>query len=211
MRELRTRPDRQASPRGGDRTLQILNAAKAILIRDGYRGLTLRAIAHECGISVGNLNYYYARKGDLLRDLVDRVYEAYLAEFGRIREQAVGSPRDELEAVLRFLFHDLGTRETTVFFPEIWALANHEPYAAEAMDRLYAAERRSFEELIHRVNPRLGPKTVRMLALHASASIEGHTMFVGDGKPFAGQRKELADLLVERFLETLDTLPVEEP
>ena len=204
MRELKTRPGTGASAKGGDRVLQILEAAKHILIRDGYPRLTLRAIASEAGISVGNLNYYYRHKADLLRDLVNTVFDGYLAEFERIHAEAQGSPREELEAVLRFIFQDLGTRETTVFFPELWALANHEAYAAEVVDNLYAAERAIFEELIPRINPRLTANEVHLLAVTISASIEGHTPFVGEGKPWAGQRKALEDLVVGALLDRVE-------
>ncbi len=200
MRELQTRPGTGASNKGEQRVLQILNGAKEILIRDGYRGLTLRAVAAECGISVGNITYYYRHKADLLRDLAHRVFDGYAAEFTRIRDASTGNTRDEFEAVLRFIFQDLGTRETTVFFPELWALANHEDYAGEAVNEIYAAERQLFEELIARLNPRLPPLRVKLLALHISASIEGHTMFVGAGKTWARQRFELGEILVQNAL-----------
>ena len=206
MRELqsRRRAGAGASDKGEDRVLQILSAAQEILIRDGYRGLTLRRIADECGISVGNLNYYYRRKADLLHDLVRRVFDAYLAEFDRIRAEGHGSARAELEAVLRFLFEDLSTRETTVFFPEIWALANHDEDAAEAVDEIYRNERLVFEELIPKVNPRLRPEQIETLAVFASASIEGHTMFVADGKPWMPRRKELQDNAIKAILDLID-------
>ena len=184
--------------------LQILGAAQEILIRDGYQGLTLRRIADECGISVGNLNYYYRRKADLLHDLVRRVFDGYLAEFDRIRGETHGCPRDELEAVLRFIFEDLSTRETTVFFPEMWALANHDEDAAEAVDEIYSNERLVFEELIPQMNPRLRPEQVESLAVFVSASIEGHTMFVGDGKPWQPRRKELQDHAIKAILDLID-------
>lgn len=200
MRELRTRPGTGASNKGERRVLQILNAAKQILIRDGYSGLTMRAVAGECGLSLSNITYYYRRKSDLLRDLTNRVFDGYAAEFTRIRAASTGDTRKEFESVLRFIFRDLATRETTVFFPELWALANHEDYAVQAVGELYAAERALLEELIARLNPRLPAARVKLLAMHIAASIEGHTMFVGRGKPWRKQHRALENTMVQSAL-----------
>ncbi len=159
------------SDKGQDRIAQILAATQTILIRDGYARLSLRSIAQECGISVGNLNYYFRRKSELLRALIDAVWQGYVEEIVEIRSGTFDSPLAELESVLRFIFQDLRTRDTTVFFPELWALANHEDYASEVMDRLYAYERGVFQGLIEQVRPDLPSDDVERLALHLSASM----------------------------------------
>lgn len=192
------------SGKGEDRVSQILESARDILIRDGYQGLTLRQIADECGISVGNLNYYYPRKADLLHDLFRGVIDGYLSEFDRIRAETPGTVRDQLEAVLRFIFSDLSTRETTVFFPEIWALANHDADAASAVAELYDDEQSVFRELIQQLKPGLAESQVRTLAVFTSASIEGHTLFVGDGKPWLGDRATLQDHAIDAIFGLID-------
>ena len=73
MRELASkyRPGTAVSEKGNQRIDQIIRAARDTLIRAGYHGFTMRAVAAECEISVGNLNYYYASKADLLADLLE--------------------------------------------------------------------------------------------------------------------------------------------
>ncbi|MEO1231894.1 MAG: TetR/AcrR family transcriptional regulator [Myxococcota bacterium] len=195
-------PDRGSEP-GEDRIDGILAATEEILLRDGYARLSMRAIAQECGISVGNLNYYFRRKVDLLRAMTDRVWRRYRDEIVRVRQGPFESPRGELEAVLRLIFKDLYTRRTTVFFPELWALANHADYAAEVMDRLYGFERGVFCELISGVRPDLGAADQERVALHISASIEGHTLFVGAGKRFEADR-DVEDLAIDAYLQLVD-------
>lgn len=85
-------------------------------MEEGYANLSMRKVAKKAGISIGNLNYYYRTKEDLLRDLVDYVIIPYLEEFDRAREEAGDSPEKQLEAVLNFWITDLSTPETTVFF-----------------------------------------------------------------------------------------------
>jgi AcrR family transcriptional regulator len=56
---------------------KLLNAAGAVVRRDGAQALTLDAVAAEAGVSKGGLLYHFASKRELIEALVDR----WLAEF----------------------------------------------------------------------------------------------------------------------------------
>ena len=45
---------------------QILDAARLVLIRDGYERITTRRIAEEAGVNIATLHYYFGTKEDLL-------------------------------------------------------------------------------------------------------------------------------------------------
>ena len=60
----------------------------------GYGGFTMRRIASRAGITIGNLNYYYRTKEDLLQDLLENVINDYLVEFERRRQIAGHSPKN---------------------------------------------------------------------------------------------------------------------
>jgi AcrR family transcriptional regulator len=49
----------------------IMDAAIAILGRDGMSGLTTRAIAREAGVNQALINYHYRNKNNLLLEMVD--------------------------------------------------------------------------------------------------------------------------------------------
>lgn len=204
MRELtsKNRPGTAVSRKGNERIDQIIYAARDVLIRQGYQGFTMRAVAAECNISVGNLNYYYGSKADLLEDLLEIVIQGYLADFDEILAKSdPRSPELALEGVIRFIISDLGTRETTVFFPELWALANHDADASKRMHELYTKARLVFDELIPRINPALSPAEARQVSLFLSASLEGHTMFLGYRKPWARYRQQLSNIAVKGLLD----------
>jgi AcrR family transcriptional regulator len=55
----------------------LLDAAVAVIRRDGAQGLTLDAVAAEAGVSKGGLLYHFRSK----RDLLDAMVERWLAEF----------------------------------------------------------------------------------------------------------------------------------
>src|SRR5262245_2142854 len=51
---------------------QILDAAEAVVVRDGVRNLTLDAVAVQSGVSKGGILYHYRTKEDLAAAMVER-------------------------------------------------------------------------------------------------------------------------------------------
>lgn len=56
----------------GDTRARLLEAAGAVIRRDGAQALTLDAVAAEAGVSKGGLLYHFASKRELLDGLVGR-------------------------------------------------------------------------------------------------------------------------------------------
>ena len=202
-RQTLNRPGTATQQKGLSRLLSILDAARDIFMEQGYSSLTMRKVAAKANISIGNLNYYYRTKEDLLRDLIDYVIIPYLEEFDRARTAAGESPVKQLQAVLDFWIDDLSTPETTAFFPECWALANHNPFVAELMDEMYAKARQSLNELIPQINPTLTQKESEQLALYMCASMEGLTVFAGYKKPWSAQLGNLKKISINNFMDII--------
>lgn len=185
--------------KGRTRAADILDAGVTVLIEHGYHNLSLRRVAEEAGLRLGNLQHYFPTKDALVQAMLDRVIETYLSRFGRIRLSGL-DPESEFREVVAAVFTDLNKRRTTVFFPELWSLANHDPQVAGYMERMYARYRDVLESLIVRINPELDAMQVKRLALFISASIEGHTMFVGHRKAWRPQTRELLATATASFL-----------
>ncbi len=88
-----------------------------------------------------------------------------------------------------------------MFFPELWVLANHDSHASKRMHELYRKARLVFDELIPKINPVLSPTEVKQLSLFLSASLEGHTIFVGYKKPWAKHRQRISNIAVKSLLD----------
>ena len=172
-------------------------------MEQGYSSLTMRKVAAKANISIGNLNYYYRTKADLLRDLIDYVIIPYLEEFDRVREQVGESPEKQIKAVLKFWIEDLGTPETTAFFPECWALANHNAFVADLVDDLYIKARQALNELIPQINPTLTQKESEQIALYMCAAMEGLTIFAGHEKPWSAQLGALKQMSINNFMDII--------
>lgn len=205
VKEQQQRRARVATYEKGQARIEaILDAAAEVLISQGYKKLTLRQIALQAGITVGNLTYYYRSKEALLKDLLEKILSTYLDEMDRVVEASGDSPADRFVAVVEYLIEDLHTQRTTKFFPELWALANHDAYAADLMEKMYADERQALFDLIHAINPELDELQTNHFALFVSASIEGMTMFVGAGKKQEGALQSMKKMACKSFLQLIE-------
>lgn len=201
MRKLKPQKrDNAASVRGQESVVSILTAARDVLVEEGYPRLTMRNVAERAGITVGNLSYYYANKEDLLHDLLEAVIQGYVEDFDRIAANTERSPAERLEDMIRFVITDLATKETTGFFPALWALASHDDFAAGEMVRVYEIERGAFARVIAEMRPDLLKRDRDLLALFISASIEGHTMFIGYKREKAAAGGAIANIASRSFL-----------
>jgi AcrR family transcriptional regulator len=197
---IKLRPGTATYARGRESVQRILEAAKEVFLAEGYSAVSMRRIARDACISPSNLNYYYASKDDLIADLLQGIIGAYLEEFDSLRHDAGTSPEDQFRAVLGFVIDDLADRQTTLFFPELWALANRSERTTAQMEDLYSQYRHVIAEVIAEINPELSAERIETLALFISSSIEGHTVFIGDGRPHRAKGAEIKEIATETFL-----------
>jgi AcrR family transcriptional regulator len=54
---------------------KLLAAARRVLVRKGYAGLTMQAIEEECGVNRALVHYYFGSKAGLLEALFDTLFE----------------------------------------------------------------------------------------------------------------------------------------
>jgi AcrR family transcriptional regulator len=195
---------------GRDRVAQILDAALEIILEGGYQALSLREVARRCGVRIGAVTYYYKGRTDLLQDVLNMVLAPYAERFNAI-EHAPGATADQkLEQIIRLLLEDIQTQRTTGLFPHLWALANHDRFVAQAVDSIYILERLRLTPLIGELNPRLAAQERETLALFVAASIAGSTMFIGHGKPWAGELPLYTAIACRTLIDVVKTITPEQ-
>tara|TARA_X000001036_G_C20665868_1_gene800696 strand:+ start:1105 stop:1704 length:600 start_codon:yes stop_codon:yes gene_type:complete len=191
--------------RKGQKTaIRILEAAEHLLINDGYQALSVRKIAAECAITPGNLQYYFPTKEVLIQKLLSRIINGYLNEFSRLRQDAGMDPKQQLRAVLTHVIKDLNKKYTTHFFPEVWALSNHESSIVKSLDEMYGAYRDVISEIILKINPSMSSERAWDLALFMTASLEGHTMFIGYAKPWTKKTSDIIEIALRSFINLIE-------
>lgn len=69
--------------KGEQTRARIVDAALSLFEERGYAGTTMRAVAQEAGVSVGNAYHYFASKDQLVQGFYDRVQATHAAESAR--------------------------------------------------------------------------------------------------------------------------------
>lgn len=91
---------------------RILDAAEELFSRHGLHGVTLKDVAHKIGVHTSLMNYYFADKADLLRQVVDRrapvTINRRMDALDRYEAECGGRPTVE-GAIRAFLVTDLKT------------------------------------------------------------------------------------------------------
>ncbi|WP_347271399.1 TetR/AcrR family transcriptional regulator [Rhizorhabdus histidinilytica] len=188
---------------GRARILQILETAFDIVMTKGYAALSLREIARACEIRVGAVSYYYRTKEDLIRDLLESAVAPYKDFAEDIERNDTIAPEQKFRIMVEMVLEDIRTEKTTKFYPELWALSNHDPFVSNLLDQTYSAQRAVFQRIIRSINPSLSEETARDLALYVSSSLEGMTLFVGYERSQADKFDRMNKLAVDNLLDVV--------
>ena len=203
-------PEREGGYSKGNETRDlILRTALDILIEEGYRAMSMRRVAAECGIKFGNLTYHYRSREDLVRELLEAVIHSYEREFDQIIHLP-GRPAERLERICAFIMDDIRSKKTTHLFPELWALSNHDAFVLGRVQELYERARAPLADIIGEMRPDLSVEDRRAIALFISASMEGLTPFSGYEKPFEPSMPKLKAIAIHSFVSLVGTYNGEE-
>lgn len=171
--------------RGEQTKRRIIDAAFELFVSRSAEDFTMRNLAAELDMRVGNLTYHYNTKSELLESLVRDRLAAYAQDILNLLQVTVTSPLDALEKTVTYLVQDLRQPEIG-FFPQLWARALHDPQAAELMEEIHEVERQLIAGLISATRPDWEKSACDGLSLHITASIEGLTIFIGQNRKSQG-------------------------
>ncbi|WNG41708.1 TetR family transcriptional regulator [Archangium violaceum] len=187
--------------KGHERVESILEAATDTLVEEGYAGLTLRRVAQRADLSLGNLQYYFPTKQDVVRALLSRYLEAATR---RVRERVEGGgsePGERIRRALEALLEDQESPRHCQLFAELWAMAARDSMVADALAVFYAGFRAGVVELLRELAPAVPPERRERHAALLVAFFEGLSLFRGGGSlrraSVAGLEQELQSLLEE--------------
>ncbi len=115
-------------PALSERHIRILDAAEHVFARAGFHAATMHDVAHEAGMSPGNLYRYFASKNAIIAGMAERDRMQIAADFAGL-DAAKGSVLDQLELFgRRHLIEE--PREKAVIALQIWAEAARDPEMA---------------------------------------------------------------------------------
>jgi AcrR family transcriptional regulator len=195
----RSRAGTAVQAKGRRRADDILEAARAVIVDDGYAALSTRKVAERVGIRQSNVQYYFPTKVDLVRalfeDSVARSTRAVAARLG----DGPASPEARLLGSLDYFLETHHSLEEQRFQRELWALAAHDPAMARVMNGLY----RRWVDLTARnllqLNPALDRARAQRRALLLISLVDGLSLFHGatalDHPAVRGIEEEIRELV----------------
>jgi AcrR family transcriptional regulator len=140
----------------GERRLEIVQAARDILISEGFHKLTLRNVANRVGIKLASLQYHYKNKAALIGAVVEKAseYELYRAR-NLLKIEPGGDPRLQIDQAIRSALDDHKAKEENQLFNQMMAMAIEEPAAQELIDDYYHELWAIWSDLLLKFNPSL--------------------------------------------------------
>jgi AcrR family transcriptional regulator len=184
---LETTPAAPPTEKGANRREEILEAASALLLEDGYAAFSARGVAARAGLRLSHVQYYFASPAAILAELLERFVRRYgdeiLARFGA----GEGTGEERLYRALDFLLNDEAyRRDCGIFMIEVAGFAARNEVIAAALARYYEIYFDLFSGIVKTLNPSLPPRARARRARQCVALIEGMSIT----RPHMGARGE---------------------
>lgn len=96
-------PPTPSQARGRERRATIVAAAATVLVRDGLRAVTHRAVAREAGVPLGSTTYYVADRDELVREALGLLVDQERARRGAVAPGPDGDVAAAARAVVDLL------------------------------------------------------------------------------------------------------------
>jgi AcrR family transcriptional regulator len=189
----------------------ILEAAERVLVEHGYAEFTLRRVAAEASITVGNLTYHYATKIDLAKSMVDRTLVRYIDRLSEPLRDPTKDPGVEVAQRMRWLLGDAASPRVSRLFRELWAMASRHEFAAHALDTFYRRAVESMLNLYRQTNPALPAKQLLALGYLAAILSEGSTILFGTLSNSETLFRAVQETAVRAFLMALGSIDTPPP
>ncbi len=196
--------------RGSDTVDAILKAALHVLVEEGASAFTLRRIAAESGLQVGNVSRHFPKKEMLVQVLLEELLSPSQGDVKRQITNMGMPPEEGLALVIGGSLDGIQTKKTTRLFTELWAMANHNEFVAERVELVYRYVHGLIGAFVAELNPALSEQEIEVVSVYISASIEGSTMLAGYEKPWSGIMPQIRGIAVKFLVELAKTITPDE-
>jgi AcrR family transcriptional regulator len=185
---------------------EILDMAEVQLTRHGAEGLSVRAVAQALDISVGNLQYYFATRADLLDAIFNRQADRFRAELTEQLLNKGGDPRTDLLIIIDYW---LGVQfdASQALFWHLWAISAHDDNARTTMVTVYDQLLNRIAKLLRTIHQPLTSREALQRAAAMGALIDGSGLYVGFGRRPSPHLVDLQDEIRRDVIEIIDRLP----
>lgn len=165
--------------KGSERVGEILEAAKTILVEEGFAALSFREVARRTEMTVGNVGYYFPSKDELLTALAEHIFDRWDARFRRHVPADLADARAIFRHSIWYMIEENKRPKTKSLLLEMWSMANRSRAATRMMDAFYRRMRLWLEAMLADLDPAAQLHTLRLRAALITAQIEGLMLLIG--------------------------------
>lgn len=195
--------EKSLSAKGQKRIASILSTAGKVLAEHGPEDFSVNRVAAEAGISLGNLQYYFPKKKDLMYALLNNMFQPWIAQL----EQAVTEQADAecdkqlLRHMLELAFVSNTSDENCAVVWVCTAMALYDDEVLAMLDEWYVLFRHLVAKGLERSNPKLSKQRRESISLFIVATIEGHAMIwrhsASDRRKLNKMNKDFIDYVLQ--------------
>ena len=175
----------------------ILEVARCVLIRDGYHAFTIRRVADEAEMSVGNLTYYFPNKNSLVEAVMEAVFKRYEPRYAEFLAKGDPDSGDPTADLVTWFLRDAVTDDTAGLFMELWVMAKHHRFGSEALSRFYDDGVRNVANALAQQYPDLSQHELERIAYFMLTVTEGSTAVFARHGSRAVEHEEIIPLAIE--------------
>jgi AcrR family transcriptional regulator len=157
--------------KGDRRRAEILDVARRLLVDSGYDRVVMRDVATRVGVTLGNLQYYFPTRDDLLEGVVRAEFARNQAEIAAL-SAGTRPARAKLEAITRHLI-EIWAREGGRVYVVMSLLALHHRRFAALHREIYAAFYDGLLPVLREIRPSATTAELRRLARLITTLIDG--------------------------------------
>jgi AcrR family transcriptional regulator len=168
--------------KGSSTATEILEQTKNILSEKGLGAISVRSVAERCGMSPGNVTYYFKTKEILFSELAKYLFARWNRRFYQKVPDFLGSPLDRFALSIEYMIEENKRPKSSSMLLEMWTMASHSPAVMVMMDVFYGQMRSWIEGLLLAANPRLSKATRQLRAALITAQIEGLMILIGPNR-----------------------------
>jgi AcrR family transcriptional regulator len=158
--------------KGERRREQVLTEARRHLVDGGLERFSVRSVAEAVGITLGNLQYYFPTRDDLLAAVIRA---EIAADASSVPPTGVGDAADELAAAVRTLSRRWSGESRSVYVA-LGLLAQQGSTMAELAAEVWSAAYDLMTEMVRAVSPSVPASEARARAMVIVALIDGASL-----------------------------------
>lgn len=154
----------------------ILDCGVSVLKNEGYQEFSMRRVAAEAGISLGNLQYHFKTKEILIENILDCYIKDYTKKLNEESISFKTGSRSELDKLIEYIFTYGDDSECGIIFREIWAISNQNEVILKSLGNYYDSLFELLVSWFSNFDRSNSKKKVELAASLIMPLIEGHTL-----------------------------------